>query len=230
MQRPIAARRALAVELLRRLDQTQTRRHRSHSLPARSHFAHDLQIRGQSPTVAHLHLHRPEPPRLPPGLHIHQHWQSALGSAMDGAGLGTLIQEDVLNVSGLHNIPPASSELVQKQNFSPALPEGILKADNSSRSDSSCTPPLSDIGASGSDTTSRKGDESYSPKAGKPVADSEDDAVVGAEEDNTESPDRTLVDITDMNDGPITPLYHRHRRNFSVESASTTTRRSAPRR
>lgn len=148
---------------------------------------------------------------------------------MDGPGLGTLLQKDALNASGLHDIPPASSELVRKHDFAPASSRGTPEAHDARCIDTSRIAPLSDNGASGSNTTSRKGDESFSPKAGKPVADFEDDAVAGAEEDNTESPDRTLVDVTDMHDGPITPQFYRHGRNFSVDSTATTVRKSAPR-
>ncbi|KAF3034756.1 hypothetical protein E8E11_003309 [Didymella keratinophila] len=148
---------------------------------------------------------------------------------MDGSGLGKLVREDGQDASGLHDIPTVSPELVTTQNLAFASPKVTSKADDAPHSDSSYTPPQSDNGASGSDTTSTKGDESASPKAGKSVADSEDDAIAGAEEDNTESPDRTLIDIVDLTDGPVTPQYYRHGRNFSVGSTSTTARRSAPR-
>lgn len=229
MQGPTTARRALAVELLKGLDRMQTRRHRSRSLSARSRFAHKSQRQGQHSAVAHPSFHRPESLRLPPGLHLQQAWPSAEGTAMDGSGLGKLVQEDTLNASRLCDVPTASPELVQKQNSAPASSKGTLKTDDAPHSDSTCTPPPSDNGALGSDTTSTIADESASPKAVKPVADFDDDAVAGAGEDDMESPDRTLVDITDTTNGPITPQYYRHRRNFSVDSASNTTRRSAPR-
>lgn len=228
MQRPAIARRALAVELLGGLDQTQTRRHRSPSLPARCHFAHEIRRR-QSSTDAHPHLHRPEPLQLSPGLDSRLPQQSAATTAMAGSSPGQLVQEHALNTCNLRDVAAACPGILKDYEPTPAAPEFTVETDSGPRSGSSCTPPPSDNGASGSDTASTPGEELAPSQVGKPAIDYEDDAMAGAKEGNVDSPDRTLVDIADIVESPATPQYHRHRRNFSVDSTFTALRRSAPR-
>lgn len=225
MQRPAMARRALAVELLRGMDQTQVRRHRSASLPARRHFAHEVR-QGRSSTDAHPHLHRPEPLRVPPGPDFRLPQQSAATTAMDEFTPGQLVQEHALTTSSLRDV---AATVLEDYEAAPAAPEVTVETECEPHSDSSSTPPPSDDGPSNSHTTFTEGKQLAPSQATEPAVDCEDDTMAGAKEDSIDSPDRTLVDIADLVYGPTTPQYHRHWRNCSVDSTFTTIRRSAPR-
>lgn len=255
MQKPAAARRALVVELLRRLDQTKNRRYRSHSLPSlRPRFADEIQdCRRQS-----LIAFRPQPYRVELStteLQLRLFRQSAVGVTKDGFALEQLATGSSSNSSSPQDVPISSPGVVQREEAStpqhadltppisptaapvgtshdaqkpiPELTVHQRPVDSLPQFNFGCTPPLSDHGGSGSDTPSTKGGGSPSPKARKPTIDPENDTVGGANEDEMDSPDRTFVSTTDVFGGPTTPQYHRHWRNFSVDSSSTTIRKSS---
>jgi hypothetical protein len=238
MQRPAVARRALAAELLRQLDQTETRRHRSHSLTApRPRFTGILQRR-QSSTRIHPHLYRPEPELLSEP-HCSLPWQSAVGTAMDGLAIERFSMEDLLKTSRFKDGPrtcpniPQNLDSLSADPTPPVSPKALpAKTDSLRQFSSRCTPPPSNDGMSSPDTASKEADRSPAPNWRKPTTSTEEDTVEGANEDDMDSPDRTLVDITDITgiiDDPSTPLYRRHWRNCSINSTSTSLRRSTPR-
>lgn len=241
MQEPAAARRALAVELLRRLDRTENRRCRSQSLSAqRPRFtAGSLESRRQkSITLRPLQPHQTNLSTTE--LQFRLPRRSLVGVVIDGFALEELAMNCLSNTSDLQDASTGTGETVQLFNSRaehdqdttsravdltpPVSPKSItapLEIDSLSQFDLGCTPPPSHHEASGSDTTSMERNGTPSPNAHTPT-DPEDDTLGGAGESTRESPDQTLPNFTNGFYGPATPQYHRHRRYLSVESTSST--------
>ena len=104
--------------------------------------------------------------------------------------------------------------------------DGISRNGTPHSIDYDCRPPLSDFESAGYDTSSAERDHSPSPLSGRLAINLEEDTVEGAKEDDFDSPDRTLVNYTEEVFSGVNELRaHKHRRNSSMVSVSSITRK-----